>query len=198
MAFLKKGINTSCKMMLKQRKQNRLRNYDYSQAGYYFVTLCTQSKQEWLGKIDEEEIILNEYGAIAAVYWKEISKHYPNVILDEWVIMPNHIHGIIVISPSASVGTEQCSVPTNTKPVSLPQIIKSFKGVMIKRVRSEFRDVCFAWQRSFYDHVIRNETSLSRIREYIINNPKQWDMDVENTKNCCNNTAAYYNNIIKA
>ncbi len=189
-------------MMLKQRKQNRLRNYDYSQAGYYFVTVCTQSKQEWLGKIDKGEIILNGYGVIAAYYWEKIPKHYPNVILDEWIIMPNHIHGIVVITPSvsASVGTEQCSVPTNTrtKNVSLSQIIKSFKGVTIKRVRSEFGDIRFAWQRSFYEHVIRNETSLHRIREYIINNPKQWDIDIENTQNSCNNVGAYYNNIIKA
>ncbi len=95
--------------MRKQRRQNRLKSYDYSQAGYYFVTLCTQSGEEWFGKIEKGEMILNGYGAIAANYWEEIPKHYLNVRLEEWVIMPNHIHGIIGISSSASVGTEQCS-----------------------------------------------------------------------------------------
>jgi putative transposase len=182
-------------MIRKDRKSNRLRDYDYSQGGYYFITMCTQNRQEWLGRIDNEEMILNEYGTIAAIYWKEIPKHYPNVTLDEWAIMPNHIHGIIVLSPFA--GTEHCSVPAITKTVSLSQIIKSFKDATIKRIRSEFADIRFAWQRSFYDHVIRNETSLKRIREYIINNPKQWGKDIENTKNAQNDIGAYYNKIIQ-
>ncbi len=88
------------------------------------------------------------------------------------------------------------SVPTNT--MSLSQIIKSFKDVTIKHLRSELGDICFAWQRSFYDHVIRNEISLSRIREYIINNPLKWDIDIENAKNRCNDSGAYYDNIIRA
>ncbi|MCX5699193.1 MAG: transposase [Candidatus Omnitrophica bacterium] len=160
---------------MQKRKTNRLQKYDYSQGGYYFVTICTKGRGEWFGKIENGAMVLNEYGAIAAIYWADIPKYYPGVGMDEWVVMPNHIHGIIVISP---VGTEQCSVPTQR--VSLSQIIKSFKGVMIKRIRSEFGDIRFAWQRSFYDHVIHNETSLNRIREYIKNNPKQWDMDIEN------------------
>ncbi len=168
------------KKPVKGRKPNRLPRYDYSQNGYYFVTICAHGRKEWLGKVDKGEIILSSYGAIAAIYWKEIPKHYSNVILDEWVIMPNHIHGIIVISSSAFVGTEQCSVPTDAKSLSVSQIIKSFKDVTIKRVRSEFGDISFAWQRSFYEHVIRNEISLGRIREYIRNNPVLWDVDIEN------------------
>jgi putative transposase len=187
---------------MKNRKNNRLQRYDYSCTGCYFVTMCVQDRQEWLGKIEKEAMVLNEYGTIAAIHWEDIPKYYPNVELDEWVIMPNHIHGIIVISSgTAHVGTAQCAVPTDcsvsVKTVAVSQIIKSFKDVTIKRIRSEFGNVQFRWQRSFYDHIIRDESSVNRIREYIMNNPKQWDLDVENIKNRNDNPAAYYNNVIK-
>jgi len=161
---------------MERRKHNRLSKYDYSQNGYYFVTICTRNKQEYFGKIENGKMVLNKYGTIVAIYWEGIPKHYQGVTLDEWRIMPNHIHGIIVISNT--VGTEHCSVPT--KCVSLSQIIKSFKDASIKQIRSEFGDICFSWQRSFYDHVIRSEKELMEIREYINNNPKQWELDVEN------------------
>ena len=179
---------------MKNRKQNRLSGYDYSRAGYYFITICTQDRENHLGNISGGEMILSEYGTIAVIYWNEIPKHYKNIKLDVWVIMPNHIHGIIVISAS-SVGTAHCAVPTNTKLVSLSQIVKSLKDVTIKQIRSKFGDVRFSWQRSFYDHAIRDEQSLHRIREYIKHNPARWDLDVENTRNFNNNTRAYYNNI---
>jgi len=165
------------------RQSLRLREYDYSQPGYYFVTICVYEHAELFGKINNNEMILNEYGAIASIYWQEIPKHYPNVELDKWVIMPNHVHGIIIISDDTrDVGTEQCSVPT-TKRVSLSQIVKSFKNVTTKQIRSEFSNVNFAWQRSFYDHVIRDEIALYKIREYIINNPAMWGSDEENPAN---------------
>ena len=162
---------------MKKRIPNRLNKYDYSQPGYYFVTVCVRNKVNYFGEIKNRQMVLNEYGAVAAVYWQKISDYYCSVKLDEWAIMPNHIHGIIVLS-----GTEHCSVPTTKKSVSLSQIVKSFKDVTVKHIRSEFSDICFAWQRSFYDHIIRDESSLSRMREYIANNPAQWDLDIENTR----------------
>ncbi|MEK6733379.1 MAG: transposase [Candidatus Omnitrophota bacterium] len=161
---------------MNNRRSNRLPRYDYSQDGYYFVTVCTKDKYEWFGRVKNDVMVLNEYGKIVSKYWHDLPNHYRNVKLDESIIMPNHIHGIIAISDA--VGTEQCSVPT--KRVSLSQIVKSFKNVTTKRIRSELGDIRFLWQRSFYDHVIRGEKELMEIREYVLNNPKKWDMDIEN------------------
>mgnify|MGYP001603222805 CR=1 FL=1 len=163
--------------MARNRKLNRLKDYDYSQAGYYYVTVCTKDRQEWLGEIKDGAMIFNECGGIVGRYWAQIPQHYGNVTLDEFVVMPNHVHGIIIID-GIVVGTEQCSVPT-IKPVSLSQIIKSLKDVTTKQIRSQC-GIHFSWQRSFHDHIIRDEYDLCRIREYIINNPLKWDDDVEN------------------
>src|SRR3990167_6110327 len=99
--------------MMERRKPNRLRRYDYSQDGYYFITVCTRNHIEWFGKIANDQMILNECGLIISECWHAIPNHYRNVKLDESIIMSNHIHGIIVISSHVeSVGTEHCSVPT--------------------------------------------------------------------------------------
>lgn len=171
--------------LLRQRKPNRLRQYDYSNGGYYFVTVCTKERGEWFGKIENGKMALNELGKIASIYWADIPKYYPNITLDEWVIMPDHIHGIIVILSGSTVGTEQCSVRIKniTDIVSLSQVIKSFKDVAIKQIRSDLENFCFLWQRSFYDHIIRSDVVLSRIREYIQNNPLNWENDRNNTEN---------------
>ena len=177
--------------MIRDRKLNRLKDSDYSEEGYYFVTVCAKDRVEMLGEVKGGKMILNEYGDMVNGYWAEIPRHYKNVDLDEFVIMPNHVHGIIIIA-SASVGTEQCSVPTNmntntnTKRVSISQIIKSFKDVTTKQMRSRY-GVHFSWQRSFHDHIIRDEMDLNRVREYIGNNPLQWDEDVENEKRILQN-----------
>ena len=91
-------------MILKNRKYNRLKNYDYSQNGYYFVTICVKDKIEYFGKIENNKMILNEIGKIANQCWLEIPKHFPDVKLDEHIIMPNHLHGIVVIENNP-VGT---------------------------------------------------------------------------------------------
>jgi len=111
-------------------------------------------------------------------YWLEIPNHYKNVQLDEFIIMPNYIHGIITINNN--VGTEQCSVPTMKHYGLLSKIIKSFKGMSVKSIKKGFNKHDFAWQRSFYDSVIRTEESLIKIRRYIIDNPKTWDLDRNN------------------
>lgn len=168
---------------MKERKLNRLKGHDYSGDGYYyFVTVCTKDRAERFGAIKNGRMVLNQYGKIVSECWSQIPDHYPGVSLDEWVIMPNHIHGIVMI-----VGTEQCSVPTmsettpqpKTKHASLSWIVKSFKDVTTKQIRANH---CkrFGWQRSFHDHIIRHETALNNIREYIRNNPLQWDSDPKN------------------
>lgn len=177
----------------KERRLNRLKDYDYSQIGYYFVTICTKNKIEHFGKIENGKTILNRYGEITQRYWKGIPNNYKNVRIDEFIIMPNHIHGIIIIKENYDnvVRTEQCSVPTdNTNKMSkrknyghLSKIVKSFKDIVTKVIREQFNDFGFQWQRSYYDHIIRNETSLAKIREYIVNNPLKWDLDKDNIEN---------------
>ncbi len=115
------------------------------------------------------EMVLSECGEVADNYWKEIPRHYENVRLDRFVVMSNHVHRIIEI-----VGSGE-----SLKRVSISRIIKSFKEVTTKHIRSEF-GISFHWQRSFYDHIVRDQEDLMRIRAYIAENPLNWSQDDEN------------------
>jgi len=161
---------------MKSRKPNRLRGYDYSKNGYYFVTICTQNLVEWFGKVENDQMALNEYGRIVSECWHDLPNHYRNIKLDESVIMPNHVHGIVIID---NVGNGFKPFPT--KYHGLSEIIRGFKTFSSRRINYKItNNRCFHWQKSFYDHVIRNENELAFIREYILNNPKKWDLDTEN------------------
>jgi REP element-mobilizing transposase RayT len=158
------------------RHQFRLREYDYTNVGAYFVTVCTKDKQLFF----ENESIKT----IAQKCWEEIPQHFPNVELDQFVIMPNHVHGIIIITERRDVIYR---LPTkNTfgplKPGSLSAIIGSFKAACTRLIRRDTtcRVPTFAWQNRFYEHVIRNEKEMDRIRQYIIENPARWAEDEEN------------------
>ncbi len=172
-------------MPLKRRKSNRIAEYDYSQNGYYFVTICTKNKIEYFGKIENGKMVLNKYGEIAKKCWVDLPNHYKNCILDEWIIMSNHIHGVIVIDNPAIVGTGFKPVPTDIliKKHSLSEIIRGFKTFSSRRINEMNSDKNFHWQRSFYDHIIRGEKSLEKIREYIVNNSQKWDLDRNNQEN---------------
>ncbi len=174
------------------RKSNRLRDYDYSTSGYYYVTICTKDREEFFGAISNEYMILNKYGGIAKNKLKEIPKHYENIDIDLFIIMPNHIHGIIVINDNnyANVGTEQCSVPTKENRISsrknyglLSKTVKSFKDAVTKDIKLLSGKDVKLWQRSFYDHIIRSEESLDEIRRYINENPLKWALDENNPDN---------------
>jgi len=165
-----------------ERKLNRLPDYNYSQNGWYFVTVCTKNKVVYLGDIKNKQMILNKYGKIVEKYWLQIPNYYEDVKLDLWVVMPNHIHGIIVVE-NDMLRTEQCSVLTEKRYGLLSKIIKSFKEACVKDIHKQFNNFEFAWQRSFYDHVIRDERSLDQIREYVQNNPLKWDLDENNPEN---------------
>ena len=172
-----------------QRKSNRLRGFNYSQCGYYFVTICLKKRTYSFGKIVKSKMRLNEIGIIAQNHWLAIPAHYPDVRMDEFIMMPDHLHGIIVIDRETdepvTVGTEQCSVPTATTNKAdglhhnyglLSKIIKSFKNEVTNAIKKSIGESEFAWQRSYYDHVIRDDQSLIHIREYIIQNPHNWRM----------------------
>jgi REP element-mobilizing transposase RayT len=170
------------------RKGNRLSDFDYSQNGYYFVTICTKNRKEFFGDIRDGKMILNGLGQAVQKCWLDIPIHFPNATLDEYVVMPNHIHGILVIENSDSVGNNNhCSLQDQNASWqtrlsgSLSSMIRGFKIGVKKRCIANGK-IDFAWQRSFYDHIIRNEKSLDKIRQYISDNPAQWEFDRNNPK----------------
>ncbi len=188
---------------LKSRKPNRLKGYDYTQAGCYFVTVCAQDRQCLFGDIIEDQMVLNEAGKMAAYWWSKTESKFPHVELGEYVLMPNHIHGVVAI-----VGADPCVRPKREERESnepqryaenqqhqnqgghmgppLQEIIRWFKTMTTNEYIQEVKSGRFPpfekriWQRSFYDHVIRDDDDLGRIREYIQNNPLQWALDEEN------------------
>lgn len=164
-----------------KRKSTRLKEYDYSAPGHYFVTICIQDRIEKFGTIIDDKMVLNESGKIVKNTWIEIPIHFNDIVLDRYIIMPNHIHGIIINNP---VGNGHArSVNKNTKNNNLSIIIGSFKSAATKRINQSNNLSPFKWQKSFYDHIIRIDKSLNKIREYIINNPATWDNDEHNIKN---------------
>lgn len=171
-----------------KRKPNRLRDYDYSQDGYYFVTICTQHRREWFGKARNGKIDLNIFGEIAGDLWAEIPKHFQYIGIDEFAVMPNHVHGILIVGQDL-VGNAYMrsyrgnafmhSLQDKTK-MLLPKVIQQYKSSVTRKINSLRKGLHFEWQKSFYDHVVRDEKSLEYIREYIQNNPLKWELDREN------------------
>ncbi|MCK4635355.1 MAG: transposase [Candidatus Moranbacteria bacterium] len=172
------------------RKRNRLENYDYSQNGYYFVTICTKDKKYFFGEIKDGEMVLNDYGKIAKKCWLDLPNHYVNCQLDEFIFMPNHMHGIVIIdndiveSDNFVVGNGLKPFPTKGKKLhGLSEIMRGFKTFSSRRINETNPVNKFQWQKSFYDHVVRNDESLCKIREYIMINPEKWEFDKENLDN---------------
>jgi putative transposase len=158
-----------------------LYGYDYSSAGFYFITLNTQSRLPLFGKIKNGEMILNSNGIAASNCWIEIPKHFPRAVLHEFVIMPDHIHGIIELRNTVEGCAFVPAQPQRTKNEfqkiiqgSIGSVIKGFKIGVTKHFRSEgITDKI--WQRNLYDHIIRkNGGSFDRISKYIRNNPRNW------------------------
>ena len=201
------------------RKPNRKKYYDYSSSGYYFITICIKNKLFGFGEISENKMILDECGQITKKCWLEIPNHFPNAKTDEFIIMPNHFHGILIIEnpivgngharsnenfKTFVVNRHACSqtkqeqkrernknknrhaiVVRNRHAIivrnrhacslrqhqQLPVIIGSFKSAVTKLIHRKY-DKNFQWQKSYYDHIIRDESSLNKIRDYIRQNPQ--------------------------
>ncbi|HLO16706.1 MAG TPA: transposase [Anaerolineales bacterium] len=173
------------------RHSIRLTNYDYAQPGGYFITIVTYQRALLFGKIVNTEMQLNDFGKIADECWRAIPNHFLNVELGAYVIMPNHVHGIIVIhenrmtmNSSSSVGARHASPlpPRGVKPQSIGVIVGSFKSAVTKRIGHEF-NITDIWQRNYYEHVIRNEKDLQNKTDYIEANLMLWDQDDENPVN---------------
>lgn len=164
----------------------RLKNWDYSGNGMYYVTICAKDRQMYFGDIIGGQMELSRIGRIVQQYWQDIPKHYPFVILGEFIVMSNHIHGIIEIQngnnrdncrdealPRLYIGKYPKMSKISPKPNSLSSIIGSFKSMCTKQIHKLYGPN-FQWQSRFYDHIVRNEKSLNEIREYIRNNPLKW------------------------
>ncbi|HHT9120528.1 MAG TPA: transposase [Candidatus Hypogeohydataceae bacterium YC41] len=174
------------------RRSVRLKEYDYSAKGSYFVTICTKEKKYLLGDVVNGEMILSGIGEIVKQCWIGISNHFSHVQLDKYVILPNHVHGIIVIvgdvgveniEPYKRVGNIQPLRKINRYqkiiPGSLGSIVRGFK-IGVSKCCNQHNYSSFAWQRNYYEHIVRNEDALNLIRGYIVNNPLQWQFDREN------------------
>ncbi len=165
---------------MKGRKRNRLQEYDYSQSGYYFVTLCTKNHKSFLGKIINGKMILNQFGELITSNWIKIQTLHNNIELDEFVIMPNHIHGIIIIN---YVGNANFAFPTDRTKMLLSKIIQQFKRACSIDTKNKFKNKLLLWQRSYYERIIRNEKELYQIRKYIIQNPLKWEIENDSLEN---------------
>jgi len=182
-----------------RRRSIRLKGYDYSQAGAYFVTVCVKDHACLFGDVEQGGMILNDAGNMVKTWWLSIPDKYKHVELDEYMIMPNHIHGIIKI-----VGADQCVCP---EPSVCPEYSKYSNetrkkgehiGSPLPRMMQWFKTMTTneyirginthgwerfngkLWQRNYYEHIIRDDKELQAIREYIIYNPLKWDEDKEN------------------
>lgn len=183
-----------------RRKSIRLQGYDYSQAGLYFITVCTHNRVPLFGEIVDGVMVLNAAGQIVEKCWCAIPEHFPQVTLDEFVVMPNHVHGIITIG--TTVGTtigannvvgandylplqsNETSTQSNETPRPLQHGTSRTIGSMVRGfkigVTRWFRantDIHAVWQRNYYEHIIRNEDAYLKIAEYIQTNPQRWETD---------------------
>jgi putative transposase len=164
-------------MYLKQRKLNRKKDFNYSQDGCYFVTIVVKGRENYFGKFVNNEIILNKYGEIINNQWVWLHNQYKYLNLDEFIVMPNHVHGIININ-SGHVGTgrDLSLHDQHIKIKPLSELIGAFKTTSSKLIHINGLNV-FSWQRSFHDHIIRTEREYLNIKNYIQNNPMNWEND---------------------
>lgn len=180
------------------RRSIRLIGYDYSQAGLYFITICVKNRECLFGEIIDGEMNLNDAGKIANQCWLEIPNHFPDTILHEHIIMPNHVHGIVELVGAKNFSPENADTPceiVNTPPdisnningaknfsplrspsKTIGSVVRGFKIGVTKWMRHN-TDIYDVWQRDYYEHIIRNEQSYQTISEYIINNPAKWNDD---------------------
>lgn len=169
----------------------RLQNADYRANGAYFITICTNNQAHFFGVCHEGKMKLSTIGAIVQGFWYEIPKHFVFVSLGEFVVMPNHVHGILILdypeNASNPLETLHCNLSTAPKNEffstispdagSVSTIVRSYKSVCSKHIHLTFPEQNFSWQPRFYDHVIRDEHALIEISNYILNNPLSWEND---------------------
>jgi len=179
------------------RRSIRLQGYDYSRSGAYYVTLCTQDRACFFGEVVDTDMHLNDAGRLVSDSWRALPDRFPPIVLDAFVIMPNHIHGVVVITDDATTVHNRDVVGAGLVPArdgsivgattrvapTLGDVIGAYKSlVTVQYARAvnargwlPFRKRL--WQRNYHEHVIRNAVSLNRIRHYILDNPRHWHED---------------------
>ena len=177
-----------------RRRSPRLDSYDYSTPGAYFVIQGVQERCCLFGKVSEDRVHLNDAGSMVQQIWEEMPEHYPGVQIDAYVVMPNHIHGIVILNVGA--GPSACPESNHPNPIprlqkaqpqgvaptvmSLPDVVHRFKSLTTTRYRHDVRDHKWTpfpgklWQSRYYDRVVRDNDALAEIRRYIIQNPARW------------------------
>ena len=173
-----------------------MQGYDYARGGAYFITICARNRESLWGQVLNGRVQLNETGRLVESVWLQTATVRPEIELDAQVVMPNHFHAIFFIHESPGVpgathrvaptnnhpsGADKSRSPAGPKPKSVGAIIGQFKSLVTKRLNLTQQNLDGSvWQRNYYEHVIRDEESLNRIREYIATNPQRWDLDREN------------------
>jgi putative transposase len=161
--------------MLPSRKGIRLSGYDYSASGAYFVTICTLQRRHFFGRVEDGTYHLSPLGHLAAQHLRQVPSFYSNVALDSFAVMPNHVHALVLIYPNAR------SDSTAKTAAKLGSVVGCYKGGVVREAKTlGWSNEGQVWQPRFNDHVVRHERALERIREYIVNNPQQWELDREN------------------
>ena len=185
------NVETQCIVSLKKNENvtlfnnsyrvetTRLQNWDYSSAAPYFVTICTENCVHFFGRVQDDKMFLNDIGTIVQNEWENKPNIRPdmNITLDEFVVMPNHFHGIVCIGNNEFNTNSTSNNENRFGPQSknLGSVMRGFKAAVTKQARKIIPG--FGWQASFHEHIIREEESYSRIRQYILNNPASWSKD---------------------
>lgn len=183
---------------IRHRRSIRLKGYDYSKAGLYFITICIHNRKCLFGEITNDKIILNEFGDIAFNQWAKLPDRFSNFELDVFQIMPNHMHGIILLDEpvGATLAVAQNGLNehginwagarragASPAPTTVGNMVGAYKSLVSNDCLEQFElkrpneMMGKLWQRNYYEHIIRDEQSLQRIRDYIINNPSKWKDD---------------------
>lgn len=182
------------------RKTIRIKNYDYSAFGYYFVTICAKNKIEYFGKIIDDKMALNIFGRIIVDEWIKTKDIRSNIELDEFIVMPNHVHGIVVFRRGVSHTPNSTNIESGYGGIwknnstkfhspsdNLGAMIRGFKSAATQQINQQIKErqinIFFQWQRNYYERIIRNEDELNKIRKYIIENPMKWAAEKDNAEN---------------
>jgi len=176
------------------RRSIRLKGYDYTRAGAYFVTICALERECLFGDIVDGMMVMNQFGDLVEAAWHDLPSHYPWVALDRFVVMPNHVHGIIVLDGTITLvgaGFKPAHhdyadidragfkpAPTSDKRHGLPEMVRAFKTFSARSINGTRNSSGVpVWQRNYYEHVIRDDADYSRIAEYVVTNPQRWIED---------------------
>jgi len=186
------------------RQSTRLKGFDYASNGAYFITICVHERRPLFGTIANDQMQLNDAGRAIEAEWRNLATRFPHLVIDELTIMPNHLHGILALAgaecmsdtprtgeprvrPASQVESAQSAKhPTGTAENSISRILQAFKSLSTNRYIAGVKQSNWPrftghlWHRNYYDHIIRNEKSLDRIRQYIATNPQRWATDHEN------------------